>query len=492
MRVRCGVAVLSARRSASVRGPESGSAHMVGINVMKPPHRCEHPVLPSFPNRSWASRSMENMASYLPGQWHPSGEAERIVPQREVFRSTRVQRPHTPNSLSLQLSHARPVSLEEALGRPEWIHPSQHPNLLHRNNKPKEGLTNAKLKDIKNKLQAAAYGRGDIGDTDDDWEELFKLYDSDGGGTLDAEEFKQVIRKHGRVSVRDINDIQIRQVFELIDEDGSEEIDGTEFQGWLEKPVPDNDERVVVSGKAVGKPDSASGVLRQIQAKRQRESMSSSAADNTNSIQSTSTSGMKALARTSTYHSPNDRSLELGMRAPTADEATLINQKFTSTSKALAELRFPARKDGLVTLDKQKAVQAGDSSDEEEQDHGGDCSAAQRAIAELEQSLYRRRSRGPPPASLRSKPTVIPSRKKGFIRPGLSIPRERSFGPNSTILGALDTSASLWTLVHMHLFVVCLGPNVAVHALTNAYDECVSIHLDGWHSESWREPADKA
>lgn len=417
-----------------------GSA-MVGINVMKPPHRCEHPVLPSFPHRSWGSRSMDNMASYLPDQWHPSGEAERIVPQREVFRSTRVQRPHTPNSLSLQLSHARPVSLEETLGRPEWVHPSQHPNLLNRSNKPKDGLTNAKLKDIKSKLQAAAYGRGDVGDADDDWEELFKLYDSDGGGTLDFDEFKQVIRKHGRVSVRDINNIQLRQVFELIDEDGSEEIDGAEFSEWLQKPVPDNDERVIANdGKALGKADSAVGVLKQIQAKRQRESFSSSTADENALLRGASTSGRTALARTSTYHDPNDRSLQLGLRAPTADEATLINQKFTSTSKALAELRFPTRKDGVVTLDKQKKVQAGDSSDEDEQDDGVESSAAQRAIAELEESMFRRRSRGPPPPSLHAQPTVIPSRKKGFIRPGLSVPRERSFGPNRTILGALDTS----------------------------------------------------
>ena len=421
---------------------------MVGINVMKPPHRCEHPVLPSFPNRSWGSRSMDNMASYLPHQWHPSGEAERIVPQRDVFRSTRVQRPHTPNGLSLQLSHARPVSLEETLGRPEWVHASQHPNLLHRSNKPKEGLTNRKLKDIKNKLQAAAYGRGDVGDSDDDWEELFKLYDSDGGGTLDYEEFKQVIRKHGRVSVRDINDIQLRQVFELIDEDGSEEIDGAEFSAWLQKPVPDNDERVVAGdGKVLGKADSTMGVLKQIRAKRQRESfsssMASSTADDDFPLGSGNTSDMKALARTSTYHDPSDRSLELGIRAPTSEEASLINQKFTCTSKALAELRFPTRKAGVTTLSKEKQVQAADSSDEEEHDDGADSTAAQRAIAELESSMFRRRSRGPAPAALQSKPTVIPSKKKGFIRPGLSVPRDRSFGPNRTILGALDTSTSL-------------------------------------------------
>jgi Ca2+-binding EF-hand superfamily protein len=420
---------------------------MVGINVMKPPHRCEHPVLPSFPNRSWGSRSMENMASYIPEQWHPSGEAERIVPQREVFRSTHVQRPHTPNSLSLQLSHAKPVSLEETLGRPEWVHASQHPNLLHRNNKPKDGLTNAKLKDIKNKLQAAAYGRGDVGDSDDDWEELFKLYDSDGGGTLDFEEFKQVIRKHGRVSVRDINDIQLRQVFEMIDEDGSEEIDGGEFSEWLQKPVPDNNERVIMGdGKAAGNADSATSVLKQIKAKRQRESFTSSfGSDNNDATRSADVSSMSAMARTSTRHDPTDRSLELGLRAPTADEALLINGKFTTTSKALAELRFPVRKDGVVTLDKQTSFvdAAGESSEDEEQDDGGDGSAARREIAALEESLYHRPARAPPPPALQSKATVIPSRKKGFIRPGLSVPRDRSFGPNRTILGALDTSAMM-------------------------------------------------
>ena len=217
---------------------------MAGIATMKAPHRNTHPVLPSFASRTWESRSMSNMASYDPEGWHPSGEAERIVPQREVFRSTHVQRPHTPNTLSLQLSHAKPVSLEETLGRPEWVHASNNPGLMGRDAKPRAGLTNKRLKELKNRLQAAAYGRGDVGDSSDDWEELFKLYDSDGGGTLDFDEFKQVVRKHGRISVRDINDIELRQVFDLIDEDGSDEIDGEEFSEWLQKPIADNGERV--------------------------------------------------------------------------------------------------------------------------------------------------------------------------------------------------------------------------------------------------------
>lgn len=74
-----------------------------------------------------------------------------------------------------------------------------------------------------------------------------------------------------------------------------------------------------------------------------------------------------AMQRTSTRHDP---SLVLGMRAPTADEALMMNQKFTTTEHALAEIRF---------------------------------------VAPMHQS----------------RPQVIPSRKKGFNRPGLSVPRDR-------------------------------------------------------------------
>ena len=51
-------------------------------------------------------------------------------------------------------------------------------------------------------------------------------------------------------------------------------------------------------------------------------------------------SNTSAMSRTSTRYDPADRSLELGLRAPTADEALLMNQKFTTTARALAELRF--------------------------------------------------------------------------------------------------------------------------------------------------------
>ena len=181
---------------------------------------------------------MQNMPSYIPEQWQPSGEADRIVPDREIFRNVNNARPHTPDALSMQLANSFPVAMEAKHGRATWVHTSLAPNLIDRVGGEKggdvgggggsqsTGLSKARLRDLKHKLQAAAYGRGDVEDTDDDWEELFELYDSDGSGQLEFDEFRQVIRKAGRVSVRNINDIELRQVFQMVDVDGSGEIDG--------------------------------------------------------------------------------------------------------------------------------------------------------------------------------------------------------------------------------------------------------------------------
>eukprot|EP01045_Picozoa_sp_COSAG04_P029815 COSAG04_NODE_4995_length_1787_cov_1.034360_1_plen_419_part_00 len=320
---------------------------MANITTMKPPHRCDHPVLPSYAARTWANRSMENMASYDPQGWHPSGEAERIRPQRNVFRQSRVLRPHTPDALSLQLAHTRPVSLEETLGRPEWVHSSNNPNLMARTEKKPQGLTNARLRELKHKLQAAAYGRGDVGDTSDDWEELFKLYDADGGGTLDFDEFKQVVRKHGRISVRDINDIELRQVFDLIDEDGSDEIDGVEFSEWLLTPIAEEGTPKKPKKKAKGsKRTSTADMIKAMNASSAKRLSSASESE----------LPVRALPRTNTRYSD----MEERHHAPTYEEAHQMAQAFTQTSKALAEVRFgtpefstrptiiPSRKKGVV------------------------------------------------------------------------------------------------------------------------------------------------
>jgi hypothetical protein len=135
----------------------------------------------------------------------------------------------------MKLANSFPVAMEAKNGRATWVHTSLAPNLIDRvggenagikSGSQFTGLSKARLRELKHKLQAAAYGRGDVEDTDDDWEELFELYDSDGSGQLDNDEFRQVIRKAGRVSVRDINDIELRQVFKMVDVDGSGEIDG--------------------------------------------------------------------------------------------------------------------------------------------------------------------------------------------------------------------------------------------------------------------------
>ena len=191
-----------------------------------------------------------------------AGEAERIVPQREVFRRINVVRPHTPDMLSMQLAKSFTVGLEEKHGRPAWVHASTNPGLITSGTPGAEqGITGERLRVLKKKLLAAAYGRGDVEDTSDDWEELFKSYDSDGSGDLDFDEFKQVIRKHGRVSVRDINDLELRIVFSMIDIDGSGEIDGEEFGAFLQKPVIEQEEGSGAKTRRPKKQQSGSSVL---------------------------------------------------------------------------------------------------------------------------------------------------------------------------------------------------------------------------------------
>jgi hypothetical protein len=219
-----------------VRLLETNLGASLMITTGKAPHRNDHPVLPSMADRTWQSRSMSNMPAFAPENWHPSGEAERIVPQREVFRKTRVMRPHTPDMLAMQLGHSFSVGLEEKHGRAAWVHASSNPNLIS-GPQVDQGMNPERLRVLKKRLLAAAYGRGDVEDTSDDWEELFKLYDADGSGLLDFDEFRQVVRKHGRLSVRDINDIELRLVFAMIDNDSSGEIDGKEFGEFLMQPV---------------------------------------------------------------------------------------------------------------------------------------------------------------------------------------------------------------------------------------------------------------
>ena len=94
----------------------------------------------------------------------------------------RVLRPHTPDRLSMQLSHQFPVCVEEVSvdafhsasasstltravaacvvlgtrpqshGRPEWVHSSNNPNMLGANDTP-AGLTPARLRELKRSLQ---------------------------------------------------------------------------------------------------------------------------------------------------------------------------------------------------------------------------------------------------------------------------------------------------------------------------------------------------
>ena len=293
------------------------------ITTGKAPHRNDHPVLPSMADRTWQSRSMSNMPAYKPEQWHPSGEAERIVPQRDVFRKTNVVRPHTPDMLSMQLAKSFTVGLEEKHGRPAWVHGSSNPNMIAGDRNHVQGVTGERLRVLKRRLLAAAYGRGDVEDTSDDWEELFKLYDGDGSGDLDFDEFKQVIRKHGRVSVRDINDMELRQVFAMIDADGSGEIDGKEFGEFLLAPVIEKAESEGSKSFRPPKQQSASSVML-----RSLRSMDASSASADVTFGGT-TSGRvptpaEAKAKAATFNDVDQAMAEISFKKPTRNSRPMI------------------------------------------------------------------------------------------------------------------------------------------------------------------------
>ena len=59
-----------------------------------------------------------------------------------------------------------------------------------------------------------------------EYKDVFVLFDVDGNGKIDIEEFKDVMRAFGYI---DVPDEEVLQMLEFVDADGSGEIDFDEF-----------------------------------------------------------------------------------------------------------------------------------------------------------------------------------------------------------------------------------------------------------------------
>jgi Ca2+-binding EF-hand superfamily protein len=67
------------------------------------------------------------------------------------------------------------------------------------------------------------------------WEQLFKLMDSDGGGSLDIREFKTSMRGILKVTATSVNDRELRHLFRMLDGDGSGDIELAELLNFLQR-----------------------------------------------------------------------------------------------------------------------------------------------------------------------------------------------------------------------------------------------------------------
>lgn len=82
---------------------------------------------------------------------------------------------------------------------------------------------------IRKKLIGAAYDVGGV-----HWEKLFNRYDKDKSGEIDYDEFRQIIRKDGKVTAAEVPDELIQKMFVHIDVNGDNSISFEEFVEHLD------------------------------------------------------------------------------------------------------------------------------------------------------------------------------------------------------------------------------------------------------------------
>ena len=95
------------------------------------------------------------------------------------------------------------------------------------------GSPNAKaekkeLETLKRKLQGLSYSHGG-----QDPEKLFRTFDRDNSGELDELEFKNAVRKGGKITSRMLDDAALSKLFSAVDVDGDGSVGIDELTGWV-------------------------------------------------------------------------------------------------------------------------------------------------------------------------------------------------------------------------------------------------------------------
>ena len=85
---------------------------------------------------------------------------------------------------------------------------------------------------LHSRCQASAYRMGG-----QDWRSVFSMFDLNGDGAMDFEEFAHTVR-HALRLAGDVTDVQLARLFEILDTDRNGVVDFAEFVTWIHNPLP--------------------------------------------------------------------------------------------------------------------------------------------------------------------------------------------------------------------------------------------------------------
>ena len=130
---------------------------------------------------------------------------------------------------------ARPHMLQAAQSRPKAVKPSRSlvksRGSIRSSIDPSAALERhkelEKLDRLKARIRATSYGLGGM-----DWNAVFRRYDADHSGELDADEFVAALKTVASSAC--LNEDDLRQLFEQVDIDGSGLVDAAEFTAFME------------------------------------------------------------------------------------------------------------------------------------------------------------------------------------------------------------------------------------------------------------------
>jgi Ca2+-binding EF-hand superfamily protein len=131
------------------------------------------------------------------------------------------------------LTYASPSPVQKASGRFDTAMSSKK-KVQSERTKSRRTATRKRLASpvnvVKAKLKAAAYDRGGT-----NYEKLFKHYDRDNSGNINAAEFISLMRRDAKLTPRQMEDAKLMKIFtRCVDVDGSGEVSQHELQNWIE------------------------------------------------------------------------------------------------------------------------------------------------------------------------------------------------------------------------------------------------------------------